>query len=229
MKLSLIIISFFAYTVVASAQFENQSAIIQNYSTFSSKVTAKYITTYSLGYKSTLNEKATQDHISVYFPEQKSDTIASSNSQMRYVGYAELGYSAGIGNEGLSVLKLNVINGYQINQYLSIGFGTGLRYFIGFDAAVLPIFANFRAHLANKKVSPYFSMDAGTTLNIFDGFRNIGALVSPTGGLSIRFHDNSTINFGIGYEMQALTLYKNNGSSLKVNSNGLSFILGFSL
>jgi hypothetical protein len=229
MKITIIIICVFTFSIVASAQFENQSAICRNYSTFSSKVTTKYKTTNSFDYESTLNEKITQDHISVNFPEQKSDTIASSNSQMRYIGYAELGYSAGIGNEGLSVLKLNVVNGYQINQYLSIGFGTGLRYFIGFDAAVLPIFANFRAHLANKKVSPYFSMDAGTTLNIFDGFRNIGALVSPTGGLSIRFHDNSTINFGIGYEMQGLTLYKNNGSSIKVNSNGLSFILGFSL
>jgi hypothetical protein len=128
-----------------------------------------------------------------------------SSSDMKsggYIGLVELGYGIGVGDYSMDRLKLNIINGYQFNPYLAVGFGTGLRYFLDAESCLIPLFTNVRANLLDYKISPYFSLDIGYSIGVGD--LDGGFLLSPTIGASFKISENNALNVGIGYEMQNL-------------------------
>lgn len=148
-----------------------------------------------------------------------------------YKGIVEMGYQIGVGDYGMDRLKLNIINGYQINPYFSLGFGTGLRYYFDVDAAVIPVFADFRANFLEKKVSPYLSIGIGYSFDATDGFNSIGFLLNPTVGVSFKVSDKSALNVGIGYEMQKMDAYYGNYDGMYIsteNSGAISIDVGIS-
>ena len=81
----------------------------------------------------------------------------SSGLQSGYKGIVEWGYQTDYYSE-FNRFKLDIINGYQINPYFSLGCGTGLHYFYELEVAVFPVFADFRVNFVNNKVSPYLSL-----------------------------------------------------------------------
>jgi hypothetical protein len=101
----------------------------------------------------------------------KSDSsLDNSGLQSGYKGIVELGYQIGIGDYGMDRLKLNIINSYKINPYFSLGFGTGLRYYFDAEAAVIPVFADFRTNFINNKISPYLSLGVGYSFDATNDF-----------------------------------------------------------
>lgn len=111
---------------------------------------------------------------------------------------SELGYQFGVGSYGVDRLKVNIINGYQINPYFFAGFGTGIRLFLSADATLLPLFADFRVNFKDDKISPYLSVGAGYTLDIENDFDAVGFLLDPVAGVSIKISDKSAVNIGLG-------------------------------
>lgn len=158
--------------------------------------------------------------------------ISNSSLQSGYKGVVELGYQIGTGDYGMDRLKLNIINGYQINPYFSLGFGTGLRYYFDAEAALIPVFADFRANLMNNNISPYLSLGVGYSFDATNGFEGVGFLLNPTVGVSFMVSDKSAMNVGLGYEMQKMDFYYNgyygyylgskNSGAISINV-GLSF------
>ncbi|MGI6718209.1 MAG: hypothetical protein ACOX4D_03540 [Bacteroidales bacterium] len=104
-------------------------------------------------------------------------------------------------------MKLNIINGYQINPYISMGVGTGLRYYYDLGVALIPLFADFRANFMDNYISPYFSFGLGYSFNVTNGFFGVGLLLNPTIGASFKVFKKSAINVGLGYEMQKMKFY----------------------
>jgi hypothetical protein len=125
-----------------------------------------------------------------------------------YRGISEIGYQFGVGTYGLDRLKLNIVNGYQFNPYLAIGFGTGLRYYFENRAALIPVFCDFRVNFKDKIVSPYLSVGAGYTFDATNSFEEVGFLFNPALGISFKVAENSAMNIGIGYEMQNMIFEK---------------------
>lgn len=159
----------------------------------------------------------------------------SSGIQSGYKGIVEMGYQIGVGDYGMDRLKLNIINGYQINPHFSLGIGTGLRYYFDAEAAIIPVFADFRANLFNQNISPYFSFGIGYSFDATDDFEGVGLLLNPSVGVSFKVSDKSAMNVGIGYEMQKMDTYFGyyNGSyydyySSSENSGALSINVGIS-
>lgn len=156
-----------------------------------------------------------------------------SNSGLRsgYKGIVELGYQIGTGDYGMDRFKLNIINGYQVNPYFSLGLGTGLRYYFDAEALLIPVFADFRANFINNKISPYLSLGVGYSLNATDDFEGIGFLLNPTVGVSFKVSDKSAMNVALGYEMQKMEFY-NGGyygyNTSSVNSGAISINVGIS-
>ena len=152
--------------------------------------------------------------------------------QTGYKGIVELGYQIGTGDFGMDRLKLNIINAYQLNPYFSLGFGTGLRFYFDEDAAVIPVFADFRANFIDNKISPYLSLGIGYSFDATNGFEGVGFLLNPTVGVSFMVSDKSAINVGLGYEMQRTEfLFYNYGSvfySDSKNSGAISINVGIS-
>ncbi len=74
-----------------------------------------------------------------------------------YQGFVETGIAFG----DFTMFKLNIINGYRVNPYFSMGLGVGIRFCPDFETASIPIFADFRTNLLNKKVTPYLGLAIG--------------------------------------------------------------------
>lgn len=153
-------------------------------------------------------EKLTKEAI----PSKWGGSISNSGLQPGYKGIVELGYNFGIDYKSMNRFKLNIINGYQINPYFSLGLGTGLRYHFSIEfnrgKMVIPFFADFRANFLNYKVSPYLSLGIGYSFDATDDFEGEGILLDPTVGVSFEISDNSSMNVGLGFEMQNYVNYE---------------------
>ena len=95
----------------------------------------------------------------------------------------ELGYAQGYGTGYLNFFKISIIGNHRLNQYISLGIGTGCRYYppssviansgswsdLLVDSSVqlspsivIPLLADLRVNIINNhKVTPYFSLGIG--------------------------------------------------------------------
>lgn len=160
---------------------------------------------------------------------KSGSSFSNSGLQSGYKRIVELGYQIGTGDYGMDRLNLNIINGYQINPYFSLGFGTGLRYYFDAEAAVIPIFADFRANFMDNHVSPYWSLGVGYSFDATNDFEGVGFLLNPTVGVSFKVSDKSAMNVGLGYEMQRMKFYDYwYGDTYNKNSGAISINVGIS-
>ncbi|MDL2323166.1 hypothetical protein LJC52_04175 [Bacteroidales bacterium OttesenSCG-928-A17] len=136
--------------------------------------------------------------------EQKDPT---NKTRIGYRGIIELGYELGTGDYGLDRVKLNIINGYQINSIFSVGLGMGFRYYYDAEALLIPIFADFRATFLDRNISPYFSFGIGYSFDATNELNGVGLMLSPNIGISFKTPDKNRINVGLGYEIQNMEFY----------------------
>lgn len=156
------------------------------------------------------------------FKRKRDNSINNSSLEHDYKGIVELGYQIGVGKYHMDRVKLNIINGCEINPYFSLGLGTGLRYYFDVDMALIPVFADFRANLTDNIVSPYFSLGVGYTFDATDSFEPEGFLLNPTVGANFKVSDKYSIHFGLGYDMQKLRFSTYNLGAISINA-GISF------
>lgn len=79
------------------------------------------------------------------------------------------------------------IFGYEFNNYLSIGIGTGLTSLELYDNINIPLFVNIRGDITKKDITPYYSIDCGYSLCLnTDGYFQEGVIISPELGIRIR-------------------------------------------
>jgi opacity protein-like surface antigen len=135
------------------------------------------------------------------------DSAESRNNGLKpgYKFMFNMGPQRGIGNlYKADRLQFDVINGYQINPYFSLGLGIGARYYSAQQALLVPIFLDIRTNFTNKPLSPYVAVGAGYSLVASNDFKDVGLLLNPSAGVSIRISDKSAMNVGLGYEVQNL-------------------------
>lgn len=161
--------------------------------------------------------------------DKSRSSLNNTGIQSGYKGILEFGYEIGTGVYGMDRLKLNIINGYQINPYFYLGVGTGLRYYFDAKEAVIPVYADFRTYFTDKKATPYLSLGIGYSFITSGGFDGLGFLLNPTIGVSFKVSDISAMNVGLGYEMQKMEIYYFNNygyySSFE-NSGAISINVG---
>lgn len=146
--------------------------------------------------------------------------LPEASSRNRYVDYLDrsAGYwcaaefSAGsslqFDRSNLAPLNLSFVNGYQFNEFLKMGMGIGVRYYINNDeirrshiAWAFPIFANVRGNIISQEsrsIVPYWSFDLG-------GAVRDGVYVSPTIGARFGIHRSSLL-LGLSYVGQQMNL-----------------------
>lgn len=160
-----------------------------------------------------------------------SNSTEQSGLKTGYKGMIEVGYQIGTGDSGVDRIAVNIINGYQINPYISLGVGTGLRYYHEIDTALTPIFADIRVNFVESNISPYLSLGVGYSFDATYDFKGSGSMINPTIGASFGVSETSMLNVGFGYEMQKfeyrVSIYDQSYSS-SINSGALSVIIGIS-
>lgn len=105
-------------------------------------------------------------------------------------------------------MGLQLVGGYQLNQWIGAGVGVGADYYYwGSGETILPVFADLRGHLTKKAVSLIYKAQAGYGFILKDDDLNLedavgGVMLYPAIGLY--FNTNSNIDFTLdfGYKYQ---------------------------
>lgn len=110
------------------------------------------------------------------------------------------GYSLGVRDRDLSFFKLNFTYGYQFSRFFFAGIGSGLWYDESSEAAIVPIFADFRTPILNRNISPFISMGLGYAFDATNNMDGVGYFLNPNLGFSVMISKDSKISFSIGHK-----------------------------
>ena len=162
---------------------------------------------------------------SVVMTSQTTDATQASLSKKelrlerrasRTYRYGERGYF-GTAQVGMLIFSptyiaygAKIINGYNFNQWFSLGGSVGAFYNPSFapyeDYIYMPINLHLKATVLDRKVSPYFVLDAGVSLDIYrdqptHALTNIITMpyIHPEMGVAIRFKKGRMLNIGAGF------------------------------
>lgn len=129
-----------------------------------------------------------------------------------YRGFAEVGYTIGMGYYELGRFEIHTSHGYQISRYFFVGAGLGFHFIPeyetpGMDIALetressvdIPVFANVRANFTKKKVVPFIDLKAGTYVT-----NNGGLYTNIAIGCRIATNSRNAIYIAVGCTMTKL-------------------------
>ena len=131
------------------------------------------------------------------------DTAAYQFSK-GYRGLVEIGYGLKSGKYGLDVTNFNFVNGYQFNENMFVGIGTGFKYFTESKFTLIPLYADFKYTFLNQKVSPILGFSAGFSFNPSNGFQGEGFLFNPSIGAQIKGANKMRYNISLNYQTQQM-------------------------
>jgi hypothetical protein len=124
-----------------------------------------------------------------------------------YKGCLETGFDLQFGKaDYLNWYKINFINAYQFNPGLTLGIGAGLRKNLKNESLLVPVFLSLKSFSnTHESVNPYFSLQAGITMNTAVHFSKTGYYISPQIGVRKSFGRKSGIYAAVGVEMKRYT------------------------
>ncbi len=154
--------------------------------------------------------------------------------------------------------NLHYIGGYQINNYLYVGAGTGImlhesgfanrsaewskqpqEHYLPLNVWNIPVFAYFRANFMDRRCAPYFAVAAGyrfSANNYFimpwqrhDYYNTCGLLINPQLGVNFRMTKRADVYLAAGFNMQQMPVFNANKSTMFVASFEKKFYYGFDL
>jgi hypothetical protein len=151
-------------------------------------------------------EKITKENLPL--DNTNNDSKDASFKKRGFINLTEINFSPGIGNVNTETLTyknadfsfgFRTVNGYQINEHLSLGLGIGIDKYK--YSTLLPITFDARATILKGKVSPVFTANIGYSvgLNEVKG----GFVINPQFGIKTYLSENVAYLFNLGYKWQA--------------------------
>ena len=129
-----------------------------------------------------------------------------------YRGFADVGYTIGLGYYEIGRVEINTSHGYQFNPYIYLGAGLGFHFMPEYktpgmsialderDSSVeIPFFANFRANFTKTKVSPFVDAKVGSYIT-----NGSGLYTSISAGCRIATNKKQGVNISLGYTYSKL-------------------------
>lgn len=163
-----------------------------------------------------------------------------------YHGFADLGYTIGVGDYEFGRFEISTTHGYQVNPYFFVGGGVGFHFMseckygdpeIPLDLRKskisIPLFADFRGTFTKRKFAPFVDLKLGYFVTNNDGFYgNISA------GCRMLTKGSQAVSLSIGYTYEKLefeTFDRFTGSTSmnyirsprKLDCEGISIKLGY--
>jgi hypothetical protein len=138
----------------------------------------------------------------------------------RYLSTDEIGTLIGLaGNSaGKIFFSYQTVNSWQFDRHIYFGPGTGLEVTGGKNillnegnsksAIMIPMFAEIRACVLSKRVSPYFSDKAGYTFYLATPKPGLigGGFIETQVGIKAFITKNASFNLSVGYRLQCLSV-----------------------
>lgn len=162
-----------------------------------------------------------------------------SGLQRGYNGYADCGYTFGVGPYRMDRYEVQTSHGYQFNPYLFIGGGLGLHFtgkfgdsysipFVTYRSRQtdLPLFANVRWTILDKRITPYLDTKIGYFVT-----HNNGLYASAALGCRIYTVGTQAMNVSVGFAYEELQFdswdINANPYDHKLGTKGVSLKLGY--
>ena len=171
--------------------------------------------------------------------------FAQTNSGYR--GFADLGYTIGVGDYDFGRTEISTTHGYQVCPYFFVGAGVGSHFMEkyatkGMDIALderdskvsIPLFVDFRSRFTKTKFAPFADLKLGYFVTNSDGFYGNLAI-----GCRMALKGNMAVSLSIGYTMEKLAFetfdrFTNPGHNMnysrdtrKLDCEGISIKAGF--
>lgn len=171
---------------------------------------------------------------------------AQNTASSCYRGFADAGYTFGIGDYDMGRFEINTSHGYQINPFIYLGAGLGLHFMpeyetpdmdIALDSREskvdIPIFANAKFNMSKGKYTPFIDGKVGTYVT-----NNGGLYMNVSAGLRIATNEKQAVNVSIGYTREELEFetfdsffgtssMKYYTSSRKLTTEGIAIKVGY--
>lgn len=163
-----------------------------------------------------------------------------------YRGFADLGYTIGVGDYNFGRFEISTTHGYQVNPYFFVGGGVGFHFMSSYETkgmdipldkrdskVSIPLFADFRGTFCKRKFAPFADLKLGYFVTNNDGFYgNVSA------GCRMALKGKQGISLSIGYTYEKLefqTFSRFNGTTSmnytrtprKLDCEGISIKLGY--
>lgn len=171
---------------------------------------------------------------------------AQNTASNCYRGFADAGYTIGIGDYDMGRFEINTSHGYQINPFIYLGAGLGLHFMpeyetpgmsIALDSREskvdIPVFANAKLNMSKSKYAPFVDGKVGTYVT-----NNGGLYMNISAGLRIATNERQAVNISVGYTREELEFETFDGffgtssmkyytSSRKLTTEGLAIKVGY--
>jgi len=161
--------------------------------------------------------------------------INAQGIEKGYHGFVDAGYSFEVlgGTLGFDWVEVNTIHGYQATPNIFIGAGMGLHFFpevkrghirndyymwVRNSSMEIPLFADFRWTVLNKKITPFVDLRAGHCVS--DGS---GTYLSAGAGGRLTLKNNMGVYLMISYSTHQKVEY----SSIEECNSAITARLGF--
>ena len=137
-----------------------------------------------------------------------------------YRGFGDFSAGTITDTKAKGFVSFSTSHGYQFNPYFFMGAGLGLDYNSKRDRIFMPIFANVRFNIINKRVSPYIDLRGGySPISDADG-----GYFNFSTGVSIMFKPRFGLYAGFTYTMQQMSVIRTyTNYSYSTNRQNLSF------
>jgi hypothetical protein len=137
-----------------------------------------------------------------------ADSIAEANKPLPpkesgFISITELGGGFGMGDISTdyskSVLSINTIAGYRVNNHFIAGIGTGFNIYNG--GSMIPLYLDFRYAFNEGKITPFFVADGGLLFNLND-FSTSGLFINPAFGFTKKLNNRVSFHISGGMLIQ---------------------------
>lgn len=163
-----------------------------------------------------------------------------------YRGFADVGYTIGVGDYDFGRFEISSMHGYQVNPFFFVGGGVGFHFMSSYETkgmdipldkrdskVSIPIFADFRGTFSKRKFAPFVDLKLGYFVTNHDGFYgNVSA------GCRMALKGKQGLSLSIGYTYEKLEFQTfsrfNSTTSMnytrtprKLDCEGISIKLGY--
>lgn len=129
-----------------------------------------------------------------------------------YRGFADLGYTFGVGDYEFGRFEISTTHGYQVNPHFFVGGGVGFHFMSEYETKSMeipldvrkskisiPLFCDFRATIGKRKFSPFADLKLGYFVTNGDGFYGNLSI-----GCRMALKDKQGISLSVGYVAEQL-------------------------
>ena len=163
-----------------------------------------------------------------------------------YRGYADLGYTIGVGDYEFGRFEISTTHGYQVNPYFFVGAGVGFHFMSKYETkgmeipldvrdskVSIPLYVDFRGTFMKTKFAPFVDVKLGHFLTNHDGF-----YANASAGVRMKTVGKQAVSLSIGYTFEKLefetferftshTSMNYTRDPRKLDTEGISIKLGY--